>query len=46
MLPAGGTKLIGREQDKNVGEMKLHKLNKKGKGTEIDKKNGEKNWNK
>jgi hypothetical protein len=44
MLPAGGTQLIGRGKDKNVGEMKLRKLRAKN---EIEnRKGGSKNWNK
>lgn len=31
MLPAGGTKVTGRRESTNVGEMKLRKLSKKKK---------------
>jgi hypothetical protein len=37
MLPAGGTQLIGRGKDKNVGEMKLRKLRAKN---EIENRKG------
>lgn len=45
MLPAGGTKVTGRGESTNVGEMKLRKLSKKGKRQKY-KKGLRKTWRK
>jgi hypothetical protein len=42
MLPAGGTEVVRREHDKDVGGMRLRKINKKrgAKETEVGKESG------
>jgi hypothetical protein len=41
MLPAGGTEVTGREESKNVGEMKPRKLSEEEKRQKYKKRFGE-----